>query len=77
MVHRIPYSGCFLYLQVEGTSNIEYQLKIGLYDLAYRQFFGKQWSGPFQVLQGIGGQSKPRLKYSQVIFFICNMPYLF
>ena len=57
-------------LQIEGARNIEYQLKIGLCDLAYRQFFGRQWSGPFQVLQGIGGHSKPKLKYSQVYYLL-------
>ena len=53
-------------LQVEGVNNVEFQLRVSLFDLAYHQFFGRQWAGQYSELVGLGGQSKPKLRLSQV-----------
>ncbi|KAL4221030.1 Nephrocystin-4 [Mactra antiquata] len=58
-----------LFKQVEGVTNIEFQLRVSLFDLAYHQFFGRQWAGQYSELVGIGGQSKPKLRLSQSIYF--------
>lgn len=55
--------------QVEGVSNVEFQLRVSLFDMAYHQFFGRQWAGQYQELVGLGGQHKPKLRLSQNIYF--------
>ncbi|WAR15221.1 NPHP4-like protein, partial [Mya arenaria] len=54
---------------VEGVSNVEFQLRISLFDLAYHQFFGRQWAGQYEGLHGLGGASKPKLRLSQNVYF--------
>ncbi|XP_045161165.2 nephrocystin-4-like isoform X2 [Mercenaria mercenaria] len=62
----VPFS---FFNQVEGINNVEFQLRVSLFDLAYHQFFGRQWAGQYSELTGIGGQSKPKLRLSQNIYF--------
>ena len=52
--------------QIEGVNNVEFQLRVSLFDLAYHQFFGRQWAGQYSELHGVGGASKPKLRLSQV-----------
>ncbi|KAH3821253.1 hypothetical protein DPMN_123015 [Dreissena polymorpha] len=59
--------------EVEGVSNLEFQLRVSLFDLAYHQFFGRQWAGQYEGLQGVGGASKPKLRLSQNIYFHTNI----
>jgi hypothetical protein len=67
---------CYFLLQVEGISNVEFQLRVSLFDLAYHQFFGRQWAGQYSELAGLGGQSKPKLRLSQVKFITLWLPLL-
>ncbi|KAL5014616.1 hypothetical protein ScPMuIL_008886 [Solemya velum] len=74
--HTIPTPLCISLSNVDGVTakseekkSIQYQLCVSLFDLAYRQFFGRQWLGPLMSSHGGGGQKKPRLKYNQNIYF--------
>ncbi|XP_060072495.1 nephrocystin-4-like isoform X2 [Ylistrum balloti] len=49
------------------TKTVEYQLSVGLYDLNFRHFFGRQWVGPFASMNA--NQKKPKLKYNQNVYF--------
>ena len=52
----------------EAEKQPDYQVFVSLYDLSYRQFFGKQWVGPLLAPQG-GGAKRPKLKYNQNLYF--------
>ncbi|XP_033763322.1 nephrocystin-4-like isoform X5 [Pecten maximus] len=49
------------------TKTVEYQLSVSLYDLNFRQFFGRQWIGPYSSMNA--NQKKPKLKYNQNVYF--------
>lgn len=61
----------FLYgefaLQKEADKGEQYQIRLSLFDIAYKQFFGKSWTGPLQHGKTVG--EKVKLTYNQVCVF--------
>ena len=54
----------FILFRFQGGKAADYKLSVSLFDLTYKQFFGKTWVGP-SVQSKITGQ-KTRLSYNQV-----------
>ncbi|XP_071109623.1 nephrocystin-4-like isoform X1 [Haliotis cracherodii] len=50
------------------NTRAEYQLSVSLYDVAFREFCGRQWLGPTMAGRG-GATSLPKLQYNQHIYF--------
>ncbi|XP_046554926.1 LOW QUALITY PROTEIN: nephrocystin-4-like [Haliotis rubra] len=50
------------------NTRAEYQLSVSLYDVAFRQFCGRQWLGPTMAGRG-GATSLPKLQYNQHVYF--------
>ncbi|KAH9490048.1 Nephrocystin-4 [Bulinus truncatus] len=49
-------------VQIE-ESEVQYQILVSLFDITYKQFYGKQWKGPIQSAKG------NKLQYNKNLFF--------
>uniref|UniRef100_A0A8D0GYU7 Nephrocystin 4 n=1 Tax=Sphenodon punctatus TaxID=8508 RepID=A0A8D0GYU7_SPHPU len=53
---------------LEGLSEVEYQLRLSLFDLTYRHFFGKTWKSILRRLKAVPGQP-PRVVFNEPVYF--------
>ncbi|NXG39422.1 NPHP4 protein, partial [Dromaius novaehollandiae] len=61
--------GAFVKQRVtEGWSDIEYQLRLSLFDVAYRHFFGKTWKSSRKPLHSVPRQPA-RVVFNETVYF--------
>nr|XP_033777776.1 nephrocystin-4 isoform X1 [Geotrypetes seraphini]XP_033777777.1 nephrocystin-4 isoform X1 [Geotrypetes seraphini]XP_033777778.1 nephrocystin-4 isoform X1 [Geotrypetes seraphini]XP_033777779.1 nephrocystin-4 isoform X1 [Geotrypetes seraphini]XP_033777780.1 nephrocystin-4 isoform X1 [Geotrypetes seraphini] len=53
---------------LEGQSAVEYQLRVSLFDMTYRYFFGKTWKSSGKDLKTVPGQP-PRITFNEPLYF--------
>ncbi|MGH0154034.1 UNVERIFIED_CONTAM: hypothetical protein FKN15_026339 [Acipenser sinensis] len=53
---------------LEGFQGVQYQLRVSLFDVAYRHFFGRTWRSPARQLRILPGHP-PRVSFNEVVYF--------
>ncbi|XP_078498754.1 nephrocystin-4 isoform X2 [Lissotriton helveticus] len=53
---------------LEGLLEVQYQLRISLFDISYRHFFGKTWKSAARVVKSEPGQI-PNVKFNEPVYF--------
>uniref|UniRef100_A0A452HWX0 Uncharacterized protein n=1 Tax=Gopherus agassizii TaxID=38772 RepID=A0A452HWX0_9SAUR len=53
---------------LEGLSEVEYQLRLSLFDITYRHFFGRTWKSTTRPLKAVPGQP-PKVVFNETIYF--------
>uniref|UniRef100_A0A8C3SAM7 Nephrocystin 4 n=1 Tax=Chelydra serpentina TaxID=8475 RepID=A0A8C3SAM7_CHESE len=53
---------------LEGLSEVEYQLRLSLFDITYRHFFGRTWESTTRPLKAVPGQP-PKVVFNETIYF--------
>ncbi|XP_039364827.1 nephrocystin-4 isoform X5 [Mauremys reevesii] len=53
---------------LEGLSEVEYQLRLSLFDITYRHFFGRTWKSTTRPLKAVPGLP-PKVVFSETIYF--------
>ncbi|XP_077167305.1 nephrocystin-4 isoform X1 [Paroedura picta] len=54
--------------RVDGTSDIEFQLRLSLFDVTYHHFFGKTWRSTRRPLKVVPGQL-PMVVFNETVYF--------
>ncbi|XP_033104596.1 nephrocystin-4-like isoform X2 [Anneissia japonica] len=55
--------------QLDGTSKKpEYEIRLSLFDITYKRFFGKTWKGPKKACKG-ENTGNPKLQYNTPVYF--------
>ncbi|XP_078617317.1 nephrocystin-4-like isoform X2 [Branchiostoma floridae x Branchiostoma japonicum] len=53
----------------ESGAQLQYQLRVSLYDIMYHTFFGRTWVGPARAAKVDKAKQKYKLQYQQPIYF--------
>ncbi|CAM5105758.1 unnamed protein product [Natator depressus] len=53
---------------LEGLSEVEYQLRLSLFDITYRHFFGRTWKSTTRPLKAVPGQPR-KVVFNETIYF--------
>ncbi|MGH0143729.1 UNVERIFIED_CONTAM: hypothetical protein FKN15_000794, partial [Acipenser sinensis] len=53
---------------LEGFQGVQYQLRVSLFDVTYRHFFGRTWRSPARQLRILPGHP-PRVSFNEVVYF--------
>ncbi|KAK1159555.1 nephrocystin-4 isoform X1 [Acipenser oxyrinchus oxyrinchus] len=53
---------------LEGFQEVQYQLRVSLFDVTYRHFFGRTWRSPARQLRSLPGHP-PRVSFNEVVYF--------
>ncbi|XP_029434862.1 nephrocystin-4 isoform X2 [Rhinatrema bivittatum] len=53
---------------LEGLTEVAYQLRLSLFDLTYRCFFGRTWKSGGRCLRAVPGQP-PRINFNEPVYF--------
>ncbi|XP_074916470.1 nephrocystin-4 isoform X6 [Chelonoidis abingdonii] len=53
---------------LESLSEVEYQLRLSLFDISYRHFFGRTWKSTTRPLKAVPGQP-PKVVFNETIYF--------
>ncbi|XP_078696197.1 nephrocystin-4-like isoform X1 [Branchiostoma floridae x Branchiostoma belcheri] len=53
----------------ESSAQLQYQLRVSLYDIMYHTFFGRTWVGPARAAKVDKAKQKYKLQYQQPIYF--------
>ncbi|XP_019367155.1 PREDICTED: nephrocystin-4 isoform X1 [Gavialis gangeticus] len=53
---------------LEGLAGVEYQLRMTLFDITYRHFFGRTWKSSTRPLKDFPGQP-PRASFNETVYF--------
>ncbi|XP_074874264.1 nephrocystin-4 isoform X2 [Carettochelys insculpta] len=53
---------------LEGLSEVEYQLRLSLFDITYRHFFGRTWKSTPRPLKVVPGQL-PKVVFNETLYF--------
>ncbi|XP_013922450.1 PREDICTED: nephrocystin-4, partial [Thamnophis sirtalis] len=54
---------------LENMVEVAFQLRLSLFDLAYRQFFGRTWRSPSRPLKSVPGQL-PSVVFNETVYFL-------
>uniref|UniRef100_A0A8C7E313 Nephrocystin 4 n=1 Tax=Naja naja TaxID=35670 RepID=A0A8C7E313_NAJNA len=56
---------------LENTTEVAFQLHLSLFDVAYRQFFGRTWKSPPRPLKSVLGQP-PSVVFNETVYFLTS-----
>uniref|UniRef100_A0A670ZIM9 Nephrocystin 4 n=1 Tax=Pseudonaja textilis TaxID=8673 RepID=A0A670ZIM9_PSETE len=56
---------------LENVAEVAFQLRLSLFDVAYRQFFGRTWKSPPRPLTSVPGQP-PSVVFNETVYFLTS-----
>ncbi|XP_058017326.1 nephrocystin-4 isoform X1 [Ahaetulla prasina] len=57
---------------LENMVEVGFQLRLSLFDVAYRQFFGRTWRSPTRPLKSVPGQP-PSVVFNETVYFLTSL----